>query len=398
MNDEKPSKLKTFSKYLRKIPLIIVIAIWVLLAFALFIGVVYLWTGQLVFSALDLGESTTLLDVIKVALTVVGGVAAVGYLVIKYQERNADKRAEAHKEKETLRDEKNQIEREMTNAINLLGSDIVSTRIAGVYSLTDIADTYKGHFKQRIVSILCGYLRSIRKNDSIVESTILNILREHYLVEPPDDPAEKEFRSLCMGFKTLDDSLRWTNCELDLRGAVFHEPIDFSYMVFNGFVNFDNAVFLNKAIFYGTLFKRPASFSNTRFIGHASFSHSHSFESIYFSKAIFFDTVLFYSTQLLKYCSFKDAAFYGDKFDFSLSINGDFIDFSDATFFCDTVFLRNQGALKFKNARFSNRSIHSIENSLLNQGYLFAPTPGDIQNKNEQLKGCLTQSNSNISW
>lgn len=35
-------------------------------------------------------------------------------------------------------------------------------RIAGVYALADVADTYEGPYHQRVVDILCGYLRTDR--------------------------------------------------------------------------------------------------------------------------------------------------------------------------------------------------------------------------------------------
>lgn len=48
----------------------------------------------------------------------------------------------------------------MQNAVNQLGSAKPFTRIAGVYALTDIADTYRDGHRQHVMDILCGYLRS----------------------------------------------------------------------------------------------------------------------------------------------------------------------------------------------------------------------------------------------
>ena len=77
------------------------------------------------------------LDRIKVTLTALGGVGAVGYLVIKYRERAALERGEA--------DEK------LVRAVQQLGDASPQVRIAGVYALADVADTYEGPYHQRVV-------------------------------------------------------------------------------------------------------------------------------------------------------------------------------------------------------------------------------------------------------
>lgn len=88
------------------------------------------------------------MDRIKVTLTALGGVGAVGYLVIKYRERAALERSEA--------DEK------LVRAVQQLGDPSPQVRIAGVYALADVADTYGGPYHQCVVDILCGYLRTDR--------------------------------------------------------------------------------------------------------------------------------------------------------------------------------------------------------------------------------------------
>ena len=88
------------------------------------------------------------MDRIKVTLTALGGVGAVGYLVIKYRERAALERSEA--------DEK------LVRAVQQLGDPSPQVRIAGVYALADVTDTYGGPYHQCVVDILCGYLRTDR--------------------------------------------------------------------------------------------------------------------------------------------------------------------------------------------------------------------------------------------
>lgn len=135
-------------------------------------------------------DDSTQLERIKTSLTVIGGIGAIGYLVIKFRERSALERSEA--------DEK------LVRAVQQLGDTSPQVRIAGVYALADVADTYEGPYHQRVVDILCGYLRTDRllKNangetcyatnkdgtldydrpispDGPVESAVLSIIANH---------------------------------------------------------------------------------------------------------------------------------------------------------------------------------------------------------------------------
>lgn len=138
--------------WMGKNSLFITITIWVGLAIFAFLLVASLlghtpiWNLQL----------TNQESIVKTALTLVGGVGAVAYLVIKYQERQQAKRDEERARREETREKDRLINTKMQDAVNQLGSDKVSTRIAGVYALTDIADTHRGGYRQRVVDILCG--------------------------------------------------------------------------------------------------------------------------------------------------------------------------------------------------------------------------------------------------
>ena len=70
------------------------------------------------------------------------------------------------------------------DATRLLDSDVASTRIAGVMVLAEIADTYRGNYRQSVVDILCGYLRTWHReeekgHDAAVESAILSVIATH---------------------------------------------------------------------------------------------------------------------------------------------------------------------------------------------------------------------------
>ena len=249
--------------------LFVAIAIWVVLAIGAFLVATW-WLGRVLPWQLKLDSETQAESIVKIALTLVGGVGAVAYLVIKYQEQQQAGRAEK-REKDRIVDTK------MQDAINQLGSDKASTRIAGVYALADIADTYRGGYRQRVVDILCGYLRSDRETyplgedgkpatglprsgdaDKAVESTILSMFVAHLKKGPRDENGDVTLRQ-----QVRNDQL-WCDCSFDLHGATFHEDVRLIGTTFEHGLNFQ-----------GTKFERGANFSGAHFTGGASFSGAH---------------------------------------------------------------------------------------------------------------------------
>lgn len=241
------------------------IAIWAVLGIIAF--VLAMWgLGRVPVWQLKLDPEKQAESIVKIALTLVGGVGAVAYLVIKYQEQQQAGRAEK-REKDRIVDTK------MQDAINQLGSDKASTRIAGVYALTDIADTYRGGYRQRVVDILCGYLRSDRETyplgedgkpatglprsgdaDKAVESTILSMFVAHLKKGPRDENGDVTLRQ-----QVRNDQL-WCDCSFDLHGATFHEDVRLIGTTFEHGLNFQ-----------GTKFERGANFSGAHFTGGANF-------------------------------------------------------------------------------------------------------------------------------
>ena len=260
--------------------LFVAIAIWVVLAIGAFLVATW-WLGRVLPWQLKLDSETQAESIVKIALTLVGGVGAVAYLVIKYQEQQQAGRAEK-REKDRIVDTK------MQDAINQLGSDKASTRIAGVYALADIADTYRGGYRQRVVDILCGYLRSDRETyplgedgkpatglprsgdaDKAVESTILSMFVAHLKKGPRDENGDVTLRQ-----QVRNDQL-WCDCSFDLHGATFHEDVRLIGTTFEHGLNFQGTKFERGANFSGAHFTGGASFSGAHFTGGASFSGAH---------------------------------------------------------------------------------------------------------------------------
>ena len=273
-------------EWMGRLPLFAAIAIWAVLGIIAFLLAMW-WLGRVPFWQLKLDPGKQAENIVKIALTLVGGVGAVAYLVIKYQERQQAGRAEK-------REKDRAVDTKVQDAINQLGSDKASTRIAGVYALTDIADRYKGGYRQRVVDILCGYLRSDRANyaldelgqpvkntyghlvksgdsDKAVESTILSVMRDRLRKERKDDKTGETIVR-----QTVDDDQLWCACTFDLHEATFHEAVDLT-----------DSTFERDAAFYGTKFERNADFGKAHFAGDADFHGAHFAGDAHFGWAYF---------------------------------------------------------------------------------------------------------------
>lgn len=178
----------------------------------------------------------------------------------------------------------------MQDAVNQLGSDKVSTRIADVYALTDIADTYRGGYRQRVVDILCGYLCSDRtsyaldefgntvkdefgrlvksgSSDEAVESTILDMFAVHLRKERRSRENEVTVR------QQVEDDQLWCDCRFDFHGTAFHGVVSFAYSMFENETGFSDVIFEGTADFFNATFE-GTDFSNAKFKGTADFSNA----------------------------------------------------------------------------------------------------------------------------
>lgn len=192
------------------------------------------------------------------ALTTVGGLGGAVFLTVKYRERSSAERTET--------DER------LVSAVSQLGSSWPQVRIAGVYALEVLA---YGDYKQRVVNILCGYLRTHRENDEAVESSILQVVSNHLRKRP----SSKSNRATTQG--VTEDQL-WSSCLIDLHSVTLTEHFDFGGATLN-VVDFGDAT-IDYVLFDGATFK-AAYFGGATFKG-ASFSNAN-FESVDFSRSTF---------------------------------------------------------------------------------------------------------------
>ena len=335
------------------LPLFAAIAIWAVLGIIAFL-LAMCWLGRVPFWQLKLDPRKQAENIVKIALTLVGGVGAVAYLVIKYQERQQAGRAEKREKDRT-------VDTKVQDAINQLGSDKASTRIAGVYALTDIADRYKDSYRQRVVDILCGYLRSDRSSyapdrsrqpvwdasghlvesvasDEAVESTILSVMRDRLRKERKDDETGETI------VQTVDDDQLWCACTFDLHEATFHEAVDLTYSTFERDAAFYGTKFERNADFRGAHFTGDVDFRGATFAGGAYFGWAHFTGDADFDEATFTRGAYFYGAHFTGDAHFGGATFTGDAHfrgaDFAGGAYFGGADFADDAYFDGATFTR----------------------------------------------------------
>ncbi|MDO5080010.1 pentapeptide repeat-containing protein [Buchananella hordeovulneris] len=309
------------------------------------------------------------------ALSTVAGLGGAVFLVVKYRTQALAERQEAREEeaaklakeaaerdKERLVDERDKAQLELTRAkqqnlesrfseaIRMLGDVAPSTRIAGVYALTDIADSEKGPYKQRVVDILCGYLRTDRlekdaegntryhlsedgapdnsrpiSRDGAVESTIIQVMAAHLRATDPHD-LEKGSADGSLSGEQL-----WCACDFDLHEAKITEKTTFSDCTFAGtialtdaefyhYAGFNQAHFLAKTLINGTTFHRRTGIRKAAFLGATRLEWMHFHDSVNFSETSFFteqclDSSTFQGSADFTECIFhKEADFRGVEF------------------------------------------------------------------------------------
>ena len=328
-------------------PLFGVILVWVVLALVVFTVLGWLWGEGPLWSwqrwltnwrGASAGAGS--LDLVKVSLTTIGGIGGTGYLVIKYRERASAERAERDAEQ-------NRAEQRLLSGVQQLGSGSPQVRIAGVYSLADVADTHRGEYRQRVVSILCGYLRTQRgewrtivneqdgpeqsseekvyvSHDGAVESTVLEVLVRHLRKRREKTKHREAVTQL------VEDDQLWCDCTIDLHDAVLTEIADFRDTTFN-VADFRDATFNRYAGFGGATFTNDADFQGATFTNVANFGGATFNRAADFERATFTNAARFGGATFTNAAHFGDATFTNDA-DFQGATFTNAADFWGATF------------------------------------------------------------------
>ena len=308
-------------------PLFWTILLWVVLALLAFTVLGWRWgEGGLWANWRRAGADASPLEVVKVSLTTIGGIGGTGYLVIKYRERASAERAEKAAELARKDIEQEKAEQKLLNAVQQLGSESPQVRIAGVYALADVADTYRGDYRQRVVNILCGYLRTQRgewktivseqdgpegpsekkvyvSHDGAVESTVLEVLGRHLR-----KGREAARRSVAVAQLVEDDQL-WCDCTIDLHDAVLTEIANFERVTFNRDADFKHTTFTRTASFFGASFTKVANFGGVNFTSIANFRGANFTNIANFWMATFTSVANYWDTTFTRNANFDGATF-----------------------------------------------------------------------------------------
>mgnify|MGYP000947545500 CR=1 FL=1 len=378
----RPGFLRAVTRRFGTWPLFGVILVWVVLALVVFTVLGWLWGEGPLWSWQrwltnwrGAGVGAGSLDLVKVSLTTIGGIGGTGYLVIKYRERASAERAERDAEQDRA-------EQRLLSGVQQLGSGSPQVRIAGVYSLADVADTYRGEYRQRVVSILCGYLRTQRgewrtivneqdgpeqsseekvyvSHDGAVESTVLEVLVRHLRKRREKTKHREAVTQL------VEDDQLWCDCTIDLhdavlteiadfRGATFTNNAIFRVATFKRDADFWDAAFTNDANFRGATFNRYADFRGATFTNDASFQGAAFNGVANFQDAAFNGVANFRGAAFTNVASFRGAAFTNDAYFRGAAFNGDAY-FWGATFTNDAYFwgATFNGDANFRDATFN---------------------------------------------
>ncbi|WP_181065281.1 pentapeptide repeat-containing protein [Nocardia nova] len=301
----------------------------------------------------------TAVDITKLALAVVGGVAAVGALVIAYQQQP------------DLRPGR------FDAAMAQLGAEEIAVRIAGVYAMAEIADESYGYRRQQCINMLCEHLRlsnhanrgaadhhaeslrrwadpnreqdifDYRRNDREVRATIARVISAHLRPEAECSWSTNNFDFTRAHFEDADFS-----------GATFSGDVRFHMAVFSGTAWFNEALFSGDDLFDGAEFGGDAYFQRATFSGDVLFRHVIFSGDVRFDSAAFSDTAWFNHAMFCGTTMFTGAVFGGDAYFQRATFSGTTW-FNSATFSGDVRFdgVAFDAAVTFENANFGRRAI-----------------------------------------
>ncbi|MFF3667111.1 pentapeptide repeat-containing protein [Microtetraspora malaysiensis] len=289
-------------------------------------------------------DTGDLLEIVKIALAVVGGIGGAVALVVAYrkqrlaEEENQRAREQNQRARQAARREDTKLYAErFTTAANQLGSDAPAVRLAGVHALAALADDWDGG-RQMCIDVLCAYLRMPPEPEPEQDPTKHSTWR-----------AMREVRATIIRLIGAHFSRRapvpWHGHDLDFTGVTFDTTVNFAGAVFSGGrVWFDNAAFSSDQIYFtgadfsgGVVMFNGAIFSGGRtWFANAVFSDSE----------ISFDGAVFSGSTVL----FRGAAFSGAHVFFSNAVfSAGEVSFDEAVF--------SGGEVSFKGAVFSGSQV-----------------------------------------
>ncbi len=191
-------------------------------------------------------DVTQLLDLLKIALSVVAGFGGVVLLAVNYRKQRVTENEHALAVGKATRETVQGFNERLGTAAEQLAHESPAVRLTGVYALAGLADDWEDK-RQVCVDVLCGYLRlqseTMTSGEVEVRRAILRMIRDR-----------------------LSGDSGWRQpVDFDFTGVAF-ENADFSELYFPGRVTFDRADFSGALTeFDGSHFKGVFSCHGTRF-------------------------------------------------------------------------------------------------------------------------------------
>ncbi|MGW4521133.1 hypothetical protein [Amycolatopsis sp. NPDC004378] len=181
------------------------------------------------------GDRQQVLDLLKIALTLTGGIGGVIFLMVAYRKQRLGEVAEQREVAASRREETKLFTDRFMKAAEQLGHAIATVRLAGVYAMAELADETIER-RQMCINVLCAHLRM------------------HCEPQPPSSVAglaqwhgEREVRQSI--FRVIADHLRgdvpvsWQGHDFDFTGALIDSADFHAIRVTGGTVSFEKAVF-----------------------------------------------------------------------------------------------------------------------------------------------------------
>ncbi|MFD0559591.1 pentapeptide repeat-containing protein [Stackebrandtia endophytica] len=302
--------------------------------------------------------NTSVLDLLKLGLTVTAGIGGVVALVVAYRKQRLNETAEQRLDAAATREDTKLFNERFGAAAQLLASAEPANRLAGIYAMAGLADDWNNG-RQTCINVLCGYLRlpytppsdttedftpeqsaehAERAAHRQVRHALLDLLGERLRTEP-------------------DPSYTWHGYTFDLAGSTIDGGNLAGIQVTEGTrMNFEGAAFTGGEV----------SFSRARFAGGEVFFHRAEFTGgrVSFSGAKFTaGRVAFRNAEFTGgEVSFHRAEFTGRRVSFSgAKFTGGEVSFSGAEFTGGEVaFVRAEfagGRVSFVGARFASGEV-----------------------------------------
>lgn len=290
------------SRLRRKYALFRAIVIWVVIALIAYTLLSAVWGGNFR-AGWEKVEFSNFKDRLSSVFTAIGGIGAVGYLVIKY-------RQQAGSERELSRLIVREADDKLLQAVQQLSSNSAQARLAGVYALSEIADVYGSEeyitdYNKRVVDVLCGYLRTKRpKTDGPVESVVVSVLNEHLSKQ-----------SIAYDGSITMSPGPWSEYSIDLRGSKFREPFRL-HSAFISDLKVQHSTFIDQVELNGVVFSDNVDFDSVQFrdlvtFRGVKFSGRTKFQSTIFEKDVTFEAGQAGSQTIFNFVDFEGVKFKG---------------------------------------------------------------------------------------